>query len=46
VENFVDPTTWTAYEDWWVGLPVGEVMNSSGKLLGSLRGNKVANIFH
>ena len=43
VENLLDPTKWVAYKDWnwWVCLSVGEVMNSSGKLLGSLRDNRM-----
>ena len=41
VENLLDPAQWTAYKDKWVCLSIGEVMNSSGKLLGSLMKNKI-----
>jgi hypothetical protein len=40
-EHLLDPSNWTAYKDWWVCLSIGEVMNSRGKLLGSLMENKV-----
>ena len=46
VEKLLDPTEWTAYDNvYFVCLKVGEVMNSSGKLIGSLKGNKIGNIF-
>ena len=44
-ENLLDPAKWTAYKDKWVCLSIGEVMNSSGKLLGSLMKNKMCVYF-
>jgi hypothetical protein len=36
VERLLDPTQLTSYKNWWVCLNFGELMNSNGKLLGSL----------
>jgi hypothetical protein len=45
VELLLDPAQWTPYDVYFVCLNIGEVMNQKGKLIGSLKGNKMGNIF-
>jgi hypothetical protein len=45
VELLLDPAQWTPYDVYFVCLKIGEVMNQKGKLIGSLKGNKMGNIF-
>ena len=45
VELMLDPAKWISFGNYYVCPEIGEVMTAKGKLIGSLRGNKIANLF-